>query len=200
MASEPMKSSEGKKALEIARKTINLWILKGEKYIPEKYPESFNEKAGVFTTIHTYPGRKLRGCIGYPEPFMPLIRSLINSAIHATKDPRFEPLKEEELDKIIVEVSILTRPKRLKVKKPEDYLQMIKIGRHGLIVRKWSLSGLLLPQVATEHGMDSKTFLEHTCMKAYLPMDAWQDPATSVYCFESHIFSEKKPPKKIETE
>jgi uncharacterized protein (TIGR00296 family) len=193
-----MKPSEGRKALEIARKAINLWVLKGEKYIPVNYPGGFDEKAGVFTTIHTHPGLELRGCIGYPEPFMPLIRSLVNSAIHATRDPRFDPLTEEELTRVVVEVSILTRPERLRAESPGDYPKKIEIGRHGLIVRKWQLSGLLLPQVATEHGMDARAFLEHTCMKAYLPTDAWLDPATSVFTFESRIFSEKRPPKKIE--
>jgi uncharacterized protein (TIGR00296 family) len=195
-----MNSKEGRKALEIARKAINLWILQGEKYIPVRYPKSFDEKAGVFTTIYTYPGLNLRGCIGYPEPFMPLIRSLINSAIQATKDSRFERLTKEELPGIVVEVSILTRPERIKPTEEKGLLEQIEIGKHGLIVRKWNLSGLLLPQVAAEHGMDARTFLEHTCMKAYLPTDAWKDPATSVFRFESHIFSEKKPPKKIETE
>jgi uncharacterized protein (TIGR00296 family) len=195
-----MKSDELERALEIARKTINLWILKGEKYVPLNYPRSFDEKGGVFTTIHTHPGHDLRGCIGYPEPFMPLIRSLVNSAIHATEDPRFPRLTKKELGKVIVEVSVLTRPEKLEVKDPEEYPRKIEIGRHGLIVRKWELSGLLLPQVATEHKMDARTFLEHTCMKAYLPTDAWKDPATSVYTFESHVISEKNPPKKLETE
>lgn len=191
-----MKSRDGRKALEIARKTINLWVLKREKFVPVKYPRSFDEKAGVFTTIYTNPKLELRGCIGYPEPFMPLIRSLINSAIHATEDPRFSKLTGEELGKVVVEVSILTRPERITAESPNELLRQIKIGRHGLIVRKWQLSGLLLPQVATEHDMDAKTFLEHACMKACLPTDSWKDPATSVFRFEAHIFSEKKPPKK----
>jgi uncharacterized protein (TIGR00296 family) len=194
-----MKSSDGRRALEIARRAINLWVLRGEKYRPVSYPSGFREKAGVFTTIHTYPGRELRGCIGYPEPFMPLIQALVNSAIQATRDPRFEPLTREELTQIIVEVSILTRPERLKAESPGDYPGLIKTGKHGIIVRKWQLSGLLLPQVATEHGMDARTFLEHTCLKACLPRDAWLDPATSVYTFESHVFSEKKPPGRIES-
>ena len=195
-----MKPKEGRKALEIARKTVNLWVLRGEKYIPVEYPKSFDEKSGVFTTIYTYPEIKLRGCIGYPEPFMPLLRSLINSAIQATQDPRFPKITKEELQNILVEVSILTRPEKIKVEFPEQYFEKIEIGKHGLIVRKWSLSGLLLPQVAVENGLDPLTFLEHTSMKASLPTDAWQDPATSVYSFESHIFLEKKPPEKIETE
>ena len=195
-----MNFNEGKKALKIARKAINLWVLRNEKYIPVKYPESFDEKSGVFATIHTYPGLELRGCIGYPEPFMPLIRSLVNSAIQATRDPRFDPLTRDELTRVVIEVSILTRPERNKAKTPEELLKKIEIGKRGLIVRKWQLSGLLLPQVATEHKMNARTFLEHTCMKAYLPTDAWRDPATSIYCFESHIFGEKRPPRRIEFE
>jgi uncharacterized protein (TIGR00296 family) len=195
-----MKSSDGRKALEIARKAINLWVLEGKKLAPVNYPRGFDERSGVFTTIHTHPGHELRGCIGYPEPFMPLIRSLVNSAIQATQDPRFSKLTRDELTRVVVEVSILTRPERLSAESPGDYPKLIKIGKHGLIVRKWQLSGLLLPQVAVEHGMDARTFLEHTCMKAYLPTDAWLDPATSVFTFESHIFSEKRPPGKLEVE
>ncbi len=189
---------DGSKALDIARKTINLWIMKGQKYDAYKYPESFNQKAGCFTTLYTHPDHKLRGCIGYPEPFMPLIRSLVNSAIQATKDPRFPELRRDELGKVVVEVSLLTKPEELKVEKTEDYLKKIKIGKHGLIVRKWELSGRLLPQVATEHGMDARTFLEHTCMKASLPTYAWEDKDTSVYTFETQIYHENKPPKKLE--
>lgn len=193
-----MKSREGDKAVEIARKAVNLWVLRKEKYVPPRYPKSFDEKGGVFTTIYTHPDHELRGCIGYPEPFMPLIRSLINSAIHATEDPRFSRLTPEELSRVVIEVSILTPPRKVKARNPEDILRKIEIGKHGLIVRKWQLSGLLLPQVATEHNMDARTFLEHTCMKAYLPTDAWLDPTTTVYTFESHVFHEKRPPGKAE--
>lgn len=184
--------------LKIARKTINLWLIEGEKYIPMRYPKALDEHGGVFTTIYTHPDHNLRGCIGYPEPFMPAIRSLINSAIHATKDSRFPNLTKEELNQVVVEVSLLTRPHELKVKSPAEYLKLIKIGKHGLIVRKWELSGLLLPQVAVKHGMDVEEFLQKACMKAALPSYAWEDPDTSVYTFESLIAREKKPPKKLE--
>jgi hypothetical protein len=194
-APDRVSGPDGRKALEIARNTVNLWVTGHEKFVPEKYPPRLDEHGGVFTTILTYPSRMLRGCIGYPEPFMPIIRSLINSAIHATQDPRFPRLTREELCSVVVEVSLLTKPVKLEVQFPEQYLDLIKIGRHGLIVRKWSLSGLLLPQVATEHGMTQMSFLEHTCMKACLPTDAWKDPGTSVYVFESQIFSERKPPR-----
>ena len=193
-----LSKSDAGKALKIARKVINLWVLEGKKYVPVKYPESFNEHGGVFTTIYTHPDHKLRGCIGYPEPFMPFIRSLVNSAIHATEDPRFPKLTEKELSQVVVEVSVLTRPEELKVKEPGEYIKKIKVGKHGLIIRKWQLSGLLLPQVAVEHKMDAREFLQQTCIKASLPTYAWEDEDTSIYTFESFIAHEKKPPKKLE--
>jgi len=102
-----MDSSEGRKALEIARKAIELWVREGEKLEPEGFPESFREKRGVFVTISTYPGKKLRGCIGIPEPVVPLVEALLESAISATMDPRFEVLGEDELSRIVLEVSLL---------------------------------------------------------------------------------------------
>ncbi len=192
---ERLSDKHGKKALKIARQAVDLWVRKREKFVAVDYPPIFNERMGAFTTLYTYPKKELRGCIGYPEPFMPLIRSLINSAIHATEDPRFPNLTDYELDKVLVEVSILTRPERVRAEKPEDILKKIEVGKHGLIVRKWSMSGLLLPQVAEEHKWKAKCFLEHTCMKALLPTDAWLDPACSVYRFESRVFHEKRPPK-----
>ena len=88
-------------------------------------------------------------------------------------------------------------PEKIHVKSPEDYPKKIKIGRHGLIARKDFYSGLLLPQVATEHGMDEEEFLSHTCMKAGLPPDAWRDGKTEIFCFESDVFGEETPGGRI---
>ena len=99
-----MDSSEGRKALEIARKAVELWVRDGEKLEPEGFPESFREKRGVFVTISTYPGRQLRGCIGIPEPVVPLIEALLESAISATMDPRFQVLGEDELCRIVLDL------------------------------------------------------------------------------------------------
>ena len=106
---------------------------------------------------------------------------------------------DSQLSQVVVEVSVLTRPEELKVKEPGEYLKRIKVGKHGLIIRKWQLSGLLLPQVAVEHKMDAREFLQQTCIKASLPTYAWEDEDTSIYTFESFIAHENKPPKKIET-
>lgn len=191
-----MDRKKGIMALEIARKTIDLWVRKHEMYKPENYLQEFDEKSGIFVTLHTFPGKELRGCIGFPEPIYPLIKAIQEAAIAAaTHDSRFEPLKEEELNKVIIEVSILTKPELIKVEDPIDYVKNIQTGRDGLIVRKGFYSGLLLPQVAEEYKWDAEEFLGQTCMKAGLSPDSWLDRETKIYKFRSLIFSEKSPGK-----
>jgi hypothetical protein len=188
-----MNLEEGKFAVSLARKVIENWVKNREVLEPKDYPKSFERKSGVFTTLHTYPSKDLRGCIGFPEPVFPLIKAIVQSAIEATQDPRFPPLGSEELNKIIVEVSVLTPPELIEVNKPEDYPKKIKIGKDGLIVRKGFHSGLLLPIVASQYGFDEGTFLRHTCLKAGLPANEWMERDTKIYKFQTEVFTEKKP-------
>lgn len=190
-----MNEENGRIAVDIARKTIELWIKEKKKFEPESYPEEFNENRGVFVTIHTYPEKELRGCIGFPEPRFPLIKVLIEAAAASTHDPRFPVLKEGELNQIVIEVSVLTKPEPIRAKSPKEYPKKIKIGKDGLIVRSGYHSGLLLPQVATEHKLDREGFLKHTCLKAGLSPDAWLEEGIEIFSFQSLIFSEKKPGK-----
>lgn len=195
MFSGSMNQEEGRIAVGIARKTIELWVSSKERFRPDGYPKSFDEPCGVFVTIHTYPEKELRGCIGFPEPRFPLIKALVDAAIASTQDPRFPPLDTDELNGIIVEISVLTKPEPIGVKKPEEYPRKIGKGRDGLIVRKGFHSGLLLPQVATEHNMDEREFLMHTCLKAGLPPTAWMDKGVEIFRFRSDVFSESEPGK-----
>jgi uncharacterized protein (TIGR00296 family) len=186
---------EGKLAVFLARRTMEAWV-RGKKDCkpPSKLPESFHRESGVFVTLNTYPGRELRGCIGYPEPVMPLIEAISDSSRSAsTRDPRFPPVTARELDKIVVEVSLLTPPELITVKSPKEYLDAIKIGRDGLIADNGILRGLLLPQVPIEWNWNVHEFLDHTCNKAGLPMDAWTDKDTRIYRFTAEIFDEVKP-------
>lgn len=194
-----MDIKNGKFAVKFARETIELWVRERKvKKKPRNLSGEFYENRGVFTTLHTYPGRELRGCIGIPYPVKPLIEAIIESSLSATQDPRFPELRPHELDKIIVEVSVLTKPEIIRVKKPEEYLERINIGKDGLIIKNGMQSGLLLPQVPGEYGWDVKTFLEHLCLKAMLPADAWTYEGTKIYRFQAEIFSEKTPRGKIE--
>jgi AmmeMemoRadiSam system protein A len=143
---------------------------------------------GCFVTLHKH--NKLRGCIGFPKPIMPLYEQIIAAAKAAAfEDPRFQPLTKSELKDVIIEISILTRPELIKVNTPDEYLNNIIIGRDGLIIQGRS-SGLLLPQVATEYTFNPKQFLECVSEKAELDKDAWKDPENKIYKFRAEIFSE----------
>jgi len=189
-----MTPEEGQFALRIARETIEKWVRDGERPSIEEYPESFGDERGVFVTIHTYPKKELRGCIGFPVPSMPLIEALIEAAVSATHDPRFPRLRRTELPHIIIEVSILTRPMEINVSNPSEYPDNIAIGKDGLIVRKGHSSGLLLPQVATEWKWTPEEFLMQACAKAGLPAHEWKSGTCAILKFRADIFSEKNPP------
>jgi hypothetical protein len=184
--------NEGIKAVQFARNVAESYV-KNKKIPSPDLEKVFNEKLGVFVTIHTFPEHDLRGCIGIPFPIMSLKEAIIDSAQSATRDPRFPPLKENELSSIIIEVTILTKPELIKVKQPQDYLSHIAIGRDGLIVEQSFYKGLLLPQVPVEQGWDKEEFLSHTCMKAGLLPDAWFDKDIKISKFSGQIFTETKP-------
>jgi uncharacterized protein (TIGR00296 family) len=189
--------SEGETAVHLARKAIQECLTNGRKIQPENLPDVFKEKRGVFVTLNTKKERKeLRGCIGRPYPVLPLGEAIILSAINAAQeDPRFYPVKPDEVDDLFIEITILTVPKRIKGK-PREIPGNIVIGRDGLIVSTNLCSGLLLPQVAVEHGFDSTEFLCQTCIKAGLLPDAWLEGA-EVYSFEGQIFEEIEPDGKV---
>jgi uncharacterized protein (TIGR00296 family) len=183
---------DGTKAVQFARQVIKDYVQQTKNSIPA-LGSLFQEKQGVFVTLHTYPDRELRGCIGIPLPVMSLQSSILEAAQSVTQDPRFPPLQEEELDAILVEITILTKPQLIKVKEPKDYPVHIDIGRDGLIVEHGFYKGLLLPQVPVEQAWEKEEYLSHTCMKAGLPPDAWFDKSTKISKFQGQIFTEIKP-------
>ena len=137
---------------------------------------------GAFVSIHR--GRELRGCLGRLGDDWPIARVVahLGRAV-ADSDPRFEPVTVEDLETLSIEISALSLEREV------HSVQEIEIGRHGLIVERGSRRGLLLPQVATAHGWDVETFLEHTCRKAGFPPDAWTHHAR-ILIFEAEVFGE----------
>lgn len=155
--------------------------------IPSDCPEELKEKRGIFVTLNE--DNQLRGCIGYPEPIKSAIQATIETAIAAaTQDPRFLPVTLEEYPKLTLEVTVLTPPELINVKKPSQYLDEIEIGKDGIIIEKGFSKGLLLPQVALENNMTVEEFLSHTCMKAGISADSWLDDSCDVYKFQGQIF------------
>jgi len=180
--------------VKLARLAAEEYLKRGVKIEPPpNTPPELWEERGVFVTIKTYPGKALRGCIGYPEPIMPLVLATIDASISAaTRDPRFPPMRPEELPGVIFEVTVLTPPEPINVP-PEELPKAIKVGRDGLIVRCGMASGLLLPQVPVEWGWDEVEFLAQTCVKAGLPPNCWLDPRCKFYKFQGQIFTEVEP-------
>jgi len=176
--------------LKFARAAIENHVNGKRTPIPKNYPEEMNEKRGVFVTIYKKP-RELRGCIGIPYPEMPLIKALLEAAVSACSDPRFDELRPEELKDIFIEVSILTNPESINAK-PKFLAKEIVIGKHGLIIKKDLQGGLFLPCVPVEQRWNLEEYLENLCYKAGLPGDSWKDPDCKLYRFEAEVFSEEK--------
>jgi len=199
---EDLTKEEGEFLVRNARNAVKEYLLSFKKVgVPADTPEKLREKAGVFVTIEKIqrdftgmPRRVLRGCIGFPEPVMPLIEATIEAAIAAaTEDPRFEPMLPEELRSVVFEVSVLTPPKILEYENPEELVEKVKVGRDGIIVERGLLRGLLLPQVPIEYNWGVEEYLSNACIKAGLPPDAWRTSRIKVYTFRARIFAEVYP-------
>jgi len=184
--------------IRLAREEMNS-CLEGKDV--EKWDvNGFRRKTGAFVTILRYPGKDLRGCIGFPVSSMPLWRTIREAAKSAAfEDPRFLPLTKEELGKIIIEISIMTSPKLIKNKRknPEDIFPEIEIGKDGLILEYSGHSGLLLPQVPVENSWDIEHFLEQLCLKSGVSQKTWKNPSCRIYKFQAQIFAEELPNGKV---
>ncbi|MDP8012792.1 MAG: AmmeMemoRadiSam system protein A [Nanoarchaeota archaeon] len=174
--------------LKIAKDAIQTFVRTNQKKCVDEYPEELRMKRGVFVTINE--NSELRGCIGVPYPEMDLIDAICESAVSATQDPRFEPLREDELDKISIEISILTKPELISAKDPRDYLNIIRPSVDGLIIEEGFSSGLFLPQVWDEIK-DPEKFLDELCLKAGLPVGEWKNPQAKLYRFNAFIIKEE---------
>lgn len=134
---------------------------------------------------------RLRGCIGMVIAMKALdetVREMARAA--ALEDPRFEPVSEEELPRIEVEISVLS-PMR------EITANEVVVGRHGLLISHDGRRGLLLPQVPVEWNWDREMFLAQTCMKAGLSPDQWMRGA-KIEAFTAEVFGEREPGESLQ--
>lgn len=195
---------DGKQLIKFARENIEYYLVKNRRIpIPDDIKNKYSDKYGAFITLNRYnvSGNPLRGCIGYIEPTYPLYDVIHKVSISsALEDPRFPSVTIEEMDNIVIELSILTPPELIKVDHKKEFFNKIVIGRDGLIAERGMRRGLLLPQVPVDHGRnwDVETFLNHTCNKAWLPDDAWKEKNTKIYSFQAILFEEKKPRGEVE--
>lgn len=185
MAATPVVSqAEGRELLRLARQSLETWVRQSSKIAPMlPLAGAMAREHGAFVTLRTRDG-ELRGCIGHMVGTGPLAQEIIELAIAAgTHDSRFDPVTAAELPQLEYEVSVLSR---LELTPAAE----VAPGTHGILIRRGHRSGVLLPQVATEHGWDRETFLSHTCMKAGLPPDTWRDSQTEIRTFKAQVVSE----------
>ncbi len=185
----PLTEREQEYLLRIARDAI-LSAVRGLPAPPDVPPEEFGpyspirETRGVFVTLTE--NDRLRGCIGSILGVEPLFHAVIRQAINAaTEDPRFEPVGAAEIERIHIEISVLTPPRP--VEGPDE----IVVGKHGVVLRKKGRQAVFLPQVATEQGWDRETMLASLCRKAGLGPDEWRSGA-EFDLFEAQIFEEPR--------
>ena len=188
-----LSDSDGVVLVKTARKAVTEFLSNGNRMkLESDLEEKFSFKSGVFVTLNNPDG--LRGCIGFPIPEKKLSHAIVEGAIAAaTEDPRFPSVKTNELNDIVFEVTVLTPPVEIDVSDPTEYLEKIKVGRDGLIIKHSFSSGLLLPQVPVEYGWNVEEFLQHTCEKAGLARDTWKNESVKIEKFEGIIFKEETP-------
>ncbi len=178
----------------IIKKAIDQYISDKSRYEPDldKLPDDFKEKRGVFVTLYlrdSEGNENLRGCIGLPRAVYPLGIAIAH-ATHASlmNDPRFLPVKEEELDEMTIELEILSEMQRIEYDSLENLLEQIEVGKDGLMVESPPYSGLLLPVVPTKYGWDAKDFVYALAQKAGMPFDLIMADNTRIFKFQAQVF------------
>jgi AmmeMemoRadiSam system protein A len=188
--------AEERLLLRVARDTLTEWVRGGRRLEITEYAltPALQEKHGAFVTLRI--AGELRGCVGYPANIEPLAVAVRDNTINAaTRDLRFAPVAPHEVPAIEIEISALT-PGDTPASpfKRVHRISEIVIGRDGLYIEHPpAKGGLLLPQVAVEHGWNVGQFLEATCRKAGYPDRQWDKPGTLIYRFSAQVFSEHAP-------
>lgn len=180
-----LNKEEQEKLLEIARKTLESYLKDGKIPDLEIAIPNLLSQQGAFVTLRKKG--QLRGCIGEFEAKEALWKVVQRMAIEAaTKDPRFPPVRLNELADIDIEVSVLSPLKKI------DDPNKIELGVHGVMIKKGFHKGVFLPQVATETGWDKENFLGQLCsQKAGLPWDCWKKKNIELFIYTAQVFEEE---------
>jgi uncharacterized protein len=184
---QSLSEADRRAALQLARTAVVEAV--SHRKLPDTFPREgvFAERRGVFVTLHVR--NRLQGCIGVIEANEPLGEAIVRCAASAAlEDPRFAPMRADQLSELSIEISLLSPMEPIT---PES----VEIGRHGLFFRLHAQRGLLLPQVAIEHRLTRDQFIEETCRKAGLHREAWRDPEAHLFGFTCEVFSESSLPE-----
>ncbi len=186
-----MNKKDKKYLLKIARRAIQKYFQdEGVFQIEEdELPQSLKEKNGTFVTI--WKNNELRGCIGNLESEKPIYQSVIDNCIaSALLDPRFTALKNDELNDIKIEISILSELKKLpNFTDHNSFLKYLNKYKPGLLIKKETYQATFLPQV-WEDLNSAELFISHLCEKAGLEKDEWKKMDLEIYQYSAEVFKE----------
>ena len=189
---ELLTKEEQKTLLKLARETIETYLKTGKKPSVSKTKLTPNLKKvqGCFVTLNKNPG--LRGCIGHILPQEELYKCVMDNAVSAAvSDPRFNPVKYDELKDIKIEISVLTVPQKLKFSSGEDLKNKLRPMIDGVILKKEWHQSTYLPQV-WEQLPNKEEFLTSLCVKGGMNPNHWQDKSTEVNIYQAFVFEEEK--------
>ena len=180
---------QGALLLRVARLAIGNKLGRKEK-IPAPADAALQRESGTFVTLKLEG--ELRGCIGNLEPAGSIAdgigRNALNAAFH---DYRFSPLTAEELDRVHIDISILTAASPLAYSDGADLLRKLRPGIDGVILSHGSARATFLPQV-WEQLPQPEQFLGHLCRKAGLPEKTWRDSHPEILVYQVQCFAEEK--------
>lgn len=170
----------------IAREAVSS-VLANKPHDSSELEKKFGKKAGVFVQIYKSNG-ELRGSVGFPEPVHTIANAVVLSAKAAAfEDPRFLQLKQDELNDVKFEVSILSTPSEMRAAK-SALPKKLSPGKKGYMIRLGPNEGVLLPK-ETE-GMSAEELLDALCQKAGIAPELWQDENAKIYEFRAETYSE----------
>jgi len=185
-----LNNAEKKYLLNLARETIESYVKTGEVVEPTTDDPKLKELRGTFVTLEKRG--QLRGCIGHIMAIQPLYLDVRDNAISAaTEDPRFRPVVEDELDKIEIEISVLTTPEELKAKNAKEILEKLRPGIDGVILEYKGRGATYLPQV-WEQIPAKEEFLDSLCMKAGLSPGEWREKGAKISRYQVQAFRESE--------
>jgi hypothetical protein len=188
--SERLTDGEKQTLLKLARESIELVV--GEKTLPKLNLDSFTpllrEKGASFVTLTIQ--KELRGCIGALEAYQPLVEDVREHAIAAAlEDPRFLPVEKNELNRIRIEVSILSVPQVLSYDSSEDLIQKLKPHVDGVTIKYGERKATFLPQV-WEKIPDPSEFMNQLCYKMIGQANLWRETKLQVFTYQVEEFQE----------
>ena len=136
-------------------------------------PAVLRERRAAFVTLES--SRRLRGCIGSLEATRPLAADVAHNA-HAAAfaDPRFPPVKEDEVEGLHIKISVLSPPIPMRVESQADLVSTLRPGIDGLIIKDGDKRATFLPSV-WKGIPEPERFVRKLAGKAGWPEEHWSD-------------------------